>query len=118
MWPVVVLKKLFIWDLGLAGLVTYSDTTFKTHILLASSISNLNFIILVEATDQCQIDNECQTDEVCYQGSCQKACRFTKCGPHAYCTANLHETNCKCYPKYGGNPPSIACKPSKHDRNV
>ena len=69
------------------------------HFLIA------NFkIFSVVAQSECRVNQDCQNSQLCHQGSCQNACRFTTCGQNAFCASSRHEGHCKCFDGFLGNP--------------
>ena len=62
----------------------------------------------VDIQTQCQTHSDCDDVQLCYQGSCQNACRFEACGLNAKCSAKQHTAHCTCIVGYTGDP-HIAC---------
>jgi hypothetical protein len=67
---------------------------------------------LVVAKPECESPSDCPSKDICYQGSCQDACRFQSCGSNALCKSEQHVAHCECLPGTQGNP-TIACAPCK-----
>ena len=60
-------------------------------------------VFSVEGTNQCSSDYDCQSDQVCHEGSCQNACRFKVCGLNSACSSANHIAKCICYTGYFGD---------------
>ena len=64
----------------------------------------------VEAQTQCYSHEDCSDIQICYQGSCQLACRLQSCGANAICIASNHAARCECLPGFQGtNPEHEGC---------
>ena len=61
-------------------------------------------IFSVTASVECQSDYDCQSKEICHEGSCQDACKFKVCGLNALCTSSNHKASCACHEGYQGDP--------------
>ncbi len=57
-------------------------------------------------------DEPCLDHQLCRDGSCQDACRYTECGANTECRARNHRGRCQCLPGFSGRPEK-GCKPRK-----
>ncbi|XP_047739045.1 uncharacterized protein LOC108675679 isoform X3 [Hyalella azteca] len=60
---------------------------------------------------ECQVDRDCDSDELCDAGTCRKVCRVQSCGTNAVCTPEAHTRYCTCAPGFIGDP-YVACRRS------
>ena len=61
------------------------------------------FLFLVEASSECRSDFECDDPDLCYEGSCQNACRFEACNHNEECVTRNHQSICQCLPGFFEN---------------
>ena len=66
----------------------------------------------VQTRPECDVDNDCPDEELCYSGSCQNACFFENCGIFAECVTRGHRARCICPNNLVGDP-KVACRPSR-----
>ena len=59
---------------------------------------------IVEAKQECYVNDDCAIPDVCNKGSCINACRLSHCGSNAICEPGFHSAKCVCLPGYTGNP--------------
>lgn len=72
----------------------------------------LQYSFSVQVSPECQSSADCPPSDICYQGSCQNACRFQSCGRNADCFGENHVAQCVCIPGTSGNP-TVECLPCK-----
>ena len=67
---------------------------------------------IVEAKQECYVNDDCASPDVCNKGSCINACRLSQCGSNAICEPGFHSARCVCLSGFTGNP-QYACNKCK-----